>query len=622
MPLKKLTLRPGVSKENTRYTTENGWYDCDKIRFRQGNPEKIGGWQRISANTFVGICRSLWNWITLGNLNLLGVGTNAKFYIESGGVYNDITPLKEPPVALTNPFDTTSGLPTVTVTDTTHGCVTGDYVSFTTNPVSSTPVTVGGITLSGSYAVTVLTANTYTITAATNATSTVTGGGGSVLASYEIPVGPAFQVPFNGWGAGTWGEGTWGNGGTSNTSIRLWSQSNFGEDLLFCYRGSEIYYWDATNTISTRAIKLSDLAGANETPTICNVVFVSDVSRFVFAFGCNDLFSAVLDPMLIRWSDQENAAEWYPSATNQAGSLKLSHGSEIVGCIQTRQEILVFTDAALYSLQYSGPPVVWGAQILGDNTSIVNQNAMASASGVVYWMGTDKFYVYDGRVQTLPCDLRRYIYNDINRLQYGQIFAGTNEGFNEIWWFYCSENSTSIDRYVVYNYIERVWYYGNLARTAWLDTALRDYPLAATYSNNIVEHEVGLNNNEGNSPQPIHAYISSAEFDIDDGHHFGFVYRILPDITFEGSTADSPTATMTLIPMKNSGSGYNNPTSEGGVDNAAVVRTTTVPIEKFTGQVYIRVRGRQMILKVESTALDTTWQLGSPRIDIRQDGRR
>lgn len=614
MPLKKLLLKPGVNKENTRYTTENGWYECDKVRFRQGTPEKIGGWQQISNNTFLGVCRSLWNWVTLGNQNLLGVGTHKKFYIEDGGAYNDITPLRDT-ATLTDPFATTSGSKDVVVTDSTHGALTGDFVTF------SGATAVGGITVSGNYEITVLTANTYRITTTTTASSTATGGG-TVTAKYEISIGAAYQTPFVGWGAGPWGGGTWGNSGTSTSSIRLWSQANFGEDLIFAYRGGPIYYWDASAGLSTRGVELTTRSGASNVPTVCNEVFISDSSRFVFAMGCNELGTVTLDPMLIRWSDQENAVNWTPSATNQAGGLRLSHGSEIVGCIQTRQEILVFTDAALYSLQYIGPQIVWGSQLLGDNISILSQNAMALASGVVYWMGLDKFYMYDGRVQTLPCDLRRHVFNDFHYGQQQQVFASTNEGFNEVWWFYCSANSETIDRYVVYNYLERVWYYGTLARTAWLDTALRDYPIAATYSGRIVQHEFGINDGEYLDPTPINAYISSSEFDIDDGHHFGFVYRVLPDVTFEGSTAASPSVTMTLIPMRNSGSGYNSPTSEGGTDNAAVVRSATAPIEQFTGQVFIRVRGRQMILKVESNALGVAWQLGSPRIDIRQDGRR
>jgi hypothetical protein len=352
-------------------------------------------------------------------------------------------------------------------------------------------------------------------------------------------------------------------------------------------------------------------------PTFQNNIFVSDINRFVFAMGCNDYGSPTLDPMLIRWSDQEDALNWTPAATNQAGSLRLSHGSEIVTAVQARQEIVVFTDSSIYSLQYLDAPIFWGAQLLGNNISIVGPNAAVIASGVVYWMGVDKFYAYDGRVQTLNCDLRRYVFQDFNAAQSAQVFAGTNEGFNEVWWFYCSENSTTVDKYVVYNYVEKIWYYGTLARTAWLDSGLRDFPIAATYSYNIVNHESGLDDNETGTPVAINANISSSEFDIGDGHNFGFVWRILPDLTFENSTANTPTVTMTLYGLYNSGS--------GAVDSSGkpVVRGNTYVItEEFTGQIYTRVRGRQMIFKIDSNQLGTTWQLGAPRIDIRQDGRR
>jgi hypothetical protein len=387
--------------------------------------------------------------------------------------------------------------------------------------------------------------------------------------------------------------------------------------LIFGPRNGGIYYWDATAGVGTRGFNLATAVGASDVPTVQNYLFVSDINRFLFAFGCNDYGSAIQDPMLIRWSDQEDAYNWTPAATNQAGSLRLSHGSEIVTAIQARQEIVVFTDSALYSLQYLDAPIFWGAQLLGDNISIVGQNAAAIASGIVYWMGVDKFYAYDGRVQTLPCDLRRYVFSDFNQSQAQQVFAGTNEGFNEVWWFYCSANSTSIDRYVVYNYLERIWYYGTMGRTAWLDSGLRDYPMAATYSHTLVYHEIGLNDNVAGTESPISAYISSSEFDIGDGHNFGFVWRVLPDLTFQNSTAASPTVTMTLYGLYNSGS--------GSIDNAGqnVVKGSTYNItEEFTGQIYTRVRGRQMIFKINSEQLDTSWQLGAPRIDIRPDGRR
>jgi hypothetical protein len=622
MPLKKLVLKPGVNQENTRYTNENGWYISDKMRFRQGTPEKIGGWQRISASTFLGVCRSLWNWVTLQNFNLIGVGTNLKFYIEKGGAYNDITPIRSSSTINNNPFSTTNLSTTVTVTDTAHGGATGDFVTF------SGATAVGGLTLNNEYQITVLTANTYTITAATAATSTATGGGASVVAAYQVSVGPAIEVALTGWGAGAWGSGTWGVGtpSTTETNIRIWSQQNFGEDLIFAPAGGQLYYWDATNGVTTRGVLVSSLAGASDVPTVQNFIFVSDISRFVFAFGANEIGSSTQDPMLVRWSDQESVVNWTPAITNQANSIRLSHGSRIVTCVQTRQEIVVFTDSSVYSFQYQGPPAIWSSQLLGDNISIFSQNAAVIASGVVYWMGIDKFYKYDGRVQTLRCDLRQHIFQDINLSQAAQVFAGTNEGFNEVWWFYCSANSTVIDSYVIFNYFENngegVWSYGTLGRTAWLDSGLRDYPLAATYTYNLVNHEFGNDDAETATPVAINAIIGSAEFDIDDGDHFGFVWRMLPDITFRGSDTASPQVTMTLIPMQNAGSGYNDPISLGGNENATVTRTSTSVIEQFTGQVYVRVRGRQMILQVDSNQLGCAWQLGSPRIDIKQDGRR
>lgn len=708
MPLVKTLYKPGVNRENTRYTTEGGWFVSDKVRFRQGTPEKIGGWARISSNTFIGTCRSLWNWITLTANNLMGVGTSAKYYIEKGGVYFDITPIRQYnyTATLSNPFDTTSGSDDVTVNDTAHGAQVGDLVYFTgasavggftasqintrhviatvinansytivldtnatstvtggggtvtaeyyinakllgTDPFATTngsptvtvtatahggssgdyvtfsgASTVAGLDLNNEYVMTVVDANSFTIVASATANASTSGGGSSVRASYQITIGPGFQVPQVGWGAGNWNQGTWGGVGTFvGDAIRLWSANNFGEDLVFGPRGGGVYYWDATNGLSARGVNIETLPGALDTPVIQNLVFVSDIYRFVFCFGTNDIGSSVQDPMLIRWADQESVTDWLPTASNQAGSLRLSHGSKIMAVAQTRQEILVWTDTALYSVQYLGAPLVWGAQLLADNISIVGPNAASVAAGVAYWMGVDKFYKYDGRVQTLNCDLRKYIYQDINTTQYLQYFSGTNEGFNEVWWFYCSSGTTNIDRYVVYNYMENIWYYGTMARTAWFDAGLRDYPQAATYSNNLVNHEFGNDDNVSGIPSAINAYIESAEFDIQDGHNIGFVYRVLPDITFTGSTTDNPQVTMSLIPMMNSGSGYNNPQSLAGQSYAAVARTSTTIIEQFTGQVYVRVRGRQMIFKVESSDLGSAWQLGSPRIDIKQDGR-
>jgi hypothetical protein len=635
MPLKSILFRPGVNRENTRYASEaigavtastqvaGGWYESEKVRFRSGTPEKIGGWQRISAETFLGVCRSLWNWVTLGVLNLMGVGTNLKFYIERGGAYYDITPIRDTE-ALTDPFIATNGSPIISVTDVAHGCVTGDFVTFSGATGLGGNITAG--VLNREFQITLVSANVYTINAGVNANATDAAGspgGGSVSAEYQINVGPEFQIPTTGWGSGTWGSGPWGTGGTSLAPLRLWSQINFGEDLVFAPRDGQIYYWDATNGLNTRGVLLSSLGGASDVPTVQKFIFVSDVSRFVFAFGCNELGSAVQNPMLIRWSDQESAADWTPSPTGQAGSIQLSDGSELITCLQTRQEIVVWTDSALYSIQYVGVPAVWSTQLLAGNISIYGPNAKALASGVIYWMGVDKFYKYDGRTQTLRCDLRQYIFSDINQSQNQQVFAGTNEGFNEVWWYYCSAGSNVVNRYVVYNYAEDIWYYGTMGRTAWLDSGLRDYPLAATYSNNLVNHEDGVDDNETGTALPIAASIGSSEFDIDDGHNFGFIWRVLPDITFRGSTGDlTPQCNMTLIPLRNSGSGFTTPASTNGTSSAEIQRIATAPIEEFTGQVYIRVRGRQLIFKVDSNRLGTTWQLGAPRIDIKPDGRR
>jgi hypothetical protein len=781
MPLQKILLKPGVNQENTRYTNEGGWYSCDKVRFRQGTPEKVGGWQQISAYTFQGVCRSLWTWGTITDPSTLtGVGTNLKFYIEQGGVYNDVTPMRANSGALSNPFAATNGSTTITVTDNAHGCATGDFVTFSgavglstqtftrstvttfvlsTALANNTPITVSvssggtlptglvagviyyirvvsgttvsfanvvdgaavvtttagsgtfslqveqGITadvLNQNFQVTVVNVNSYTITSPVAATAYDVGGGGTgVYAVYEIASGSAIPIPLSGWGSGAWGSGPWGIGVSTVTGLRLWYQSNFGEDLIYGYRGGVLYYWNAklgtfdqkftvtiaspgvvtysgaavvdntavilqttgalptgltvgttyyvvnssgnifnlaatpggaainttgtqsgTHTVSARGIPVSSLAGASDVPTVVNNMTISDVSRFVIALGCNPIGETAVDPMFIRWTDQESVVDWTPSSTNQAGGIRLSHGSEIRSYVQTRQEIVVFTDASVYSLQYLGPPFVWGAQLLGDNISIAGINTPVLASGVVYWMGVDKFYRYDGRVQTLSCDLRQYVFGDINLDQQDQFFGGTNEGFNEAWWFYCSAGSTVIDKYVIYNYLENIWYYGTMSRTAWIDSGLNAYPLAATYNYNLVFHEFGVDDNTTGIPAAISSYITSAEFDIGDGHNFGYVWRLLPDMTFRGSTAESPQVTMTLLPLQNSGSGYNNPIAVGGPSDASVVRSAVVPVEKYTGQVLIRVRGRQMSIKIEGNQVGLQWQLGAPRIDIKPDGRR
>jgi hypothetical protein len=695
--LQKILFKPGINRENTRYTTEGGYYECDKIRFRQGNPEMIGGWQRLSSSTFLGVCRSLWNWITLNGPNLLGVGTNLKFYIEKGGVYFDVTPIRLTETLGADPFVST-GTTTVTVTDAAHGCVTGDFVTF--SGATGTYAAIWNL----EYQVVVTGANTYTITTA-SVVPAGSYGGAAVVAAYQLNVGPASAVPVVGWGGGTWGGGAWGSGTPTLFPLRLWSQINYGENLIFGPGGGGIYYWTAAGTVNSRGVNLNTLGGTatftNSTvttlptvvtstvlytegaalqfaatsslptgisaattyyafnvngltfnllnsagaqvsttstgsgvyvslivdvPTVQNTITVSDSSRFVIAFGCNDYQKTDIDPMLIRWSGQQDPYNWTPDPTNQAGFTRLSHGSKIITTVQSRQEIVVFTDASVYSLQYLGPPYVWAPQLLGDNISIQGQNAATIASGIVYWMGVDKFYAYDGRVQTLNCDLRRYVFSDINKSQAAQVYCSTNEGFNEVWWFYCSANATQNDSYVVYNYLEKIWYYGKLNRSAWIDSGLRDYPMATPYdatagTGNTVYHENGLNDSTTATALPINAYISSSEFDIGDGHNFGFVWRILPDLTFAGSedspAGDKATVTMELYGLTNSGSGVTSDASQP-VKSSSTYNIT----EEFTGQIFTRFRGRQMIFRISSNQLNTTWQLGAPRIDIRQDGRR
>ena len=625
MPLQKILFKPGVNRENTRYTNEGGWYESDKVRFRQGTPEKIGGWTRYSTATFLGVCRSLWNWFTLAGQNLLGVGTNLKFYINQGGSYYDITPIRASSTINNNPFVAVLNSSTITVTDTAHGGITGDFVTF--SGATGLGGNVTSTVLNKEYQITVVDANSYKITVAVTASaadvSGSPGGGAAVVAAYQINTGPAIEVPLVGWGAGGWSLGAWGVGASATNMLQLWNQYNFGENLLFGPRGGGVYYWVASAGLGTRGVNLTTLGDA-QTPVVQNYIIVSDTSRFVLVFGTNDPNSATpttLDPMFIRWSDQENPLVWTPAITNQAGSIRLSHGSQIITAIQTRQEIVTFTDQAVYSLQYLGPPYVWGTQLLGDNISVLSPNCVALASGIVYWMGVDKFYMYDGRVQTLNCDLRRYVFGDLNQTQAQQVFAGTNEGFNEVWWFYCSANSTTVDKYVVYNYLEKLWYYGTLARTAWLDSGLLNFPIAATYLNNIVNQEDGVDDNSTATTAPIEAYISSSEFDIGDGHNFGYIWRVLPDLTFAESSlapdGSQPQVTLTLYPMTSSGSGAGTPAA-ANVTKIAEYNIT----EEFTGIVYTRVRGRQMILKMSSNQIGTNWQMGAPRIDIRQDGRR
>ena len=657
MPLQKLQLRPGVNRESTSLANEGTWFEMDKVRFRSGFPEKIGGWVRDtgSADTannalapatgsFWGVCRALFNWVTIAGFNLMAVGTNLKYYIQqtANGTFYDVTPIRATDTVASNAF-TTNGTTTVQVNDTAHGAQAGDFV--TISGVASAVNGIPAADLNKEFQiVSIVSNNAYTIVVATAATSS--GTTGAATFTYQITTGGDVYTVGVGWGAGGWGGVTtgytstgWGSpapaGVGIGTQLRLWSQDNFGDYLVMNPRGGALYLWVPAASPSTynRAQILSSTNTNTQDgtqywltdsscPTVANAVATSDTSRFVITFGCNEVGSTTLDPLLVRWSDQENYAVWAPAATNQAGSYRLNIGSSIVAHLQGRQEILVWTDASLYSMQYLGPPFVWGFQILGDNISIAGPNVAATAANVTYWMGTDKFYMYSGRVETLYCPLRQYIFNDINASQQYQFFASTNEAYNEVWWFYCSAGSDTIDRYVIFNHLEKIWSYGNLARTAWLDTPLRNNPTAATYGNILVYQESGVDDGSVNPPVPIESYIQSADFNIGDGHNYGYVWRMIPDITFDGSSVNNPAVTFTMRPRQNPGANYSTSAAASVESTQNYQAQRNYLVQQFTEIIYTRVRGRQMAFKISSDGLGVQWQLGVPSIDVRPDGRR
>jgi hypothetical protein len=652
MPLQTLRFKPGVDREGTALATEGTWFECDKIRFRTGYPEKIGGWQLDPGGTsatltpasggYWGTARALLSWKNFANYNLLGIGTNSKLYIQNttGGALNDVTPLRTTTAAGAVTFTATSGSSVVLVTHAGHNAQTGDFVTYS-----------GAVGLGGALSAAVLnkehrvqqylTSTTYEIDVGVVATSGDVGtGGATVVGAYQLSGGADSFTAGVGWGAGGWGGNTagatptgWGDAAIAGVGfgiqLRTWSLNSYGEDMLGNPRGGALYYWknNANPNLFDRAARLGPLEpGVYQTdancPSVCNFALVTDVSRFVLAFGVNDYGQTQQDPLLVRWSDQEDYTAWTPAITNQAGSIRLNRGSEIVAAQQTRQEVLVWTDAALYSMQYQGPPAVWSLQLLGDNVSIAGPNAAVSVQDVTYWMGTDKFYMYNGRVMPLPSALRKFVFDDFNSSQRFQVCAGSNEAFNEVWWFYCSATSNTVDRYVVYNYVENLWYYGNLARTAWLDAPLRGGVVATGYDGQLIYHERGTDDGTTNPPTPIRSFIQSADVDIGDGHNFGFVWRILPDINFNGSQTPHPKVQFSVRPRQNAGANYHaadNPDVQS-VNNFTTQRVYNV--QQFTQQVNIRVRGRQMAFRIGSEDLGVAWQLGVPRIDIRPDGKR
>ena len=616
MPLSRIQFKPGLNRDQTNYAGEGGFYECDKIRFRSGFPQKIGGWLRYGTFTLIGICRQMYNYITSFSDNILALGTSAKLNLDIATNLINITPLR--PVdptyttsATDNCVSTTNGQTGVTITISGCTALVGNYVQI------SGSTAVNGIPASqinGNHEI--LTApnnNSFTIATTTAATSTGSGGGTGITVSFEITVGEDTTIYGYGWGTGGWGAEGWGTSGLTpvTTFQRDWFMDNFDNDLVANIRNDAIYYWEYDGTFNSRAVLLSSLAGASDVPDEAMQILVSQNDKHLLCFGATPFGGGSFDPLLIRWANQDEPTNWTPSPTNSAGFIRISRGSRIVRALPTRQEILVWTDSHLYTLQFTGTTDVFSLQEYADNISIISPRACISANNVTYWMGLDKFYIYAGRVETLQCTLRNYIFQDINLNQVDQIICGTNEGWNEIWWFYPSANSQTNDRYVIYNYLEKIWYYGNIERTAWLDSPLREYPQAVG-GYLLYNHEQGTNDDTS----PMTAFIQTNDADIQDGDQLMLIKRIIPDVDFNGSTAATPRVMMTMRPRNFPGSNYIT-TNEPDVD-----RSTTVPVEQYTEQVFIRARARQMAFKIESDELNVQWQLGAPRLDARPDGRR
>lgn len=705
MPLAKLQFRPGVNRETTSYTNEGGWFDIDKVRFRFGLPEKIGGWLKTSATYFLGTCRALHPWVSLGGDRYLGVGTHLKYYINEGGGYNDITPIRTTTAAgdvtfqaaantlsanvaagdTTIPLTSTTNFPTsggrikinseiityaavsgnnlvgclrgqngttaaahsstdavtcatLTVTDANHGALDNDFVTFSGASTLGDQITAN--VLNQEYQITaVVNSNTYQIEARTVSTiSSITtssginstyvfatssdsgSGGASVVGAYQINTGLDTTITGNGWGAGTWSRGTWGSGSALNVAgqtLRIWSHDNFGEDLLINVRDGGVYYWDKTNSLSTRAVALSALAGANAAPTIAKKVLVSDRDRHVIAFGCDpENAIGTQDPLLIRFSSQESVTDWAATATNTAGDLRLGSGSQIVNAIETRQQIVVFTDTSLYAMQFLGPPFTFGINTISENVTIAGPLAAIAVEDNVFWMGQEEFYIYTGAVQVLPCTVRDYVFSNMNTDQMEKVTAATNTAFSEVWWFYPSANSDECDRYVVFNYQQQVWYYGTLSRTCWLDRGVEAIPVAASTDHSLYFHETGFDDGSVEPALPIAAYIESSQMSIAEGDQFVFLRRLIPDLTFRDSTAASPMATFTLKTRNFPGGTYLQ------TDSQNVTKTASIPIEQFTNQVFVRLRGRSFAFRIDSDGLGVTWRLGSPRVEVQPDGMR
>ena len=639
MPLSKLQFKPGVNREITAYSNEGGWFDIDNVRFQKGYPEKIGGWQKRSSNSFLGTCRALHPWVSLARDQYVGVGTNLKYYIDEGGFFNDVTPLRTTTSAGAITFAATNGSSELTVSHTNHGAVVNDFVTYSgaaslggniTADVLNQEYYVTEVVNTASYKIKARTANTLisditvdgqlSPTLVTANSSDSGNGGGSVVGAYQINTGLDIGVSGAGWGAGTWSRGAWGSASTDaivTNTLRLWSHDNFGEDLLMNVRDGGIYYWDETNTLSTRGVDITSIAGSDSAPTVAKQILVSDRDRHIIAFGCDtEANPGVQDPLAIRFSSQESLTDWASTATNTAGELRLGSGSEIVTALETRQQILVFTDTTLYSMQFLGPPFTFGVNSLSENITIAGPNAAIAVDDNVFWMGRAEFYVYSGAVQRLPCLVRDFVFSDINEEQLDKINAALNTEHSEVWWYYPSANSSEVNRYVVYNYLEQVWYYGSFGRTAWIDRGIFDFPFAANADGYIYEHEIGFDDGTTNPTTAINAYIQSSPIDIGDGEQFMLLRKMIPDVDFRDSTALLPDVNITLD-VKNAPDG-----TYAKSETDTFVKTQAAAVSARTEQLYFRLRGRQMRFKIASEDLGVTWRLGSPRLDIRPDGRR
>ena len=626
MPLTKLKFRPGINRDVTSYSNEGGWVNGDKIRFRMGFPEKIGGWEKYSEQTYQGTARALHNWLGLDGSDFLGVGTHLKYYVEEGGAFYDITPIR---ATTTNGIvfaKKANGSTTITATDSSHGASLGDFVTIA--GAASLGGVVTAAVLNAEHQITsVPTANTFTfeVTSAANSSDSGNGGSGGD-AVYQISVGLDTQIGGTGWGAGVWGRGTWNSGADLTTvgALRLWSHDNFGEDLLINPRNGAIYFWDKSNGVATRAIELSTAATDTiNVPTLVTQVMVSDTDRHIIAFGCDGLFSSgVQDPLLIRFADQESLTDWTPTATNTAGDLRIGSGSKFVKAIQTKREIVIWTDSSLHSMRFIGPPFTFGITPIASNITIAGPNAAVAIEDIIVWMGKNCFYIYDGRVKQIPCTVKEEVFFNLNNAQLDKIYAGVNAEFGEVIWLYPSDTNSVVnggngqnDKYVIYNYNEQLWYYGTINRDAWLDRGLRDFPIA-TGSNYVYNHEKGYDD-DGSA---LISSIESSQIDIGDGDRFAFVSQLIPDLTFNGSDADNPSVNITVEGRNFPGGDYLQ--SDTSAVTRTAVSTSTVPFEQWTNKADIRVRGRAFNLSVSSSDSGVRWRLGSPRVQARPDGRR